>query len=584
MSYHRRIIACLGRLYGIAAAALLFACPTTVALAGPPAVDEAPATHIIQFRSNLGAQQTATAIANEYGLSLRSVYQHALQGMAAVVPAGRVRALQRDPRVLRVEENRRVRAFAQTLPTGINRINAVLHPTANIDGSDERVDVDVAVLDTGADLDHPDLNIHSYTHCARRGPSNTTCADNNSGADDSYGHGTHVSGTIAALDNDIGVVGVAPGARLWVVKVLDNQGSGYLNWVLAGIDYVTAHAFEIDVANMSLGFNGTSVILDTALANSVAAGVVYAVAAGNERLDVSQVSPGGHPDVITVSALADFDGQPGGFTDVTVGFSSCTERDDDSFGCFSNFGAGVDILAPGLLILSTWPGGGTNTISGTSMASPHVAGAAALYLADNPGSTPLEVKSTLVSLGDLLPCATPSGRCDDDPDNIQEPLLLACGDTDTDTDGVGDACDSDDDNDGLSDSFELSIGTDPLLVDTDGDGLTDLEEVAWDGDSGTYTPGLDLDPNDSDTDDDGHGDASDPIPLVFNDDDGDLAPAGASDGSVNAADYLIALQIATGQRAVTTHALAHGDLYPAGAPDGVINLQDVILLLKLVQQ
>ncbi len=546
-------------------------------------MDQAPATHIIQFKPDLAAGPTAADIANEHGLSMRSVYRHALQGMAAVVPPGRLQALPQDPRILRVEPNRRVRAFAQTLPTGIDRIDAELHPTTRVDGIDDRVDVDVAVLDTGADLDHPDLNIYRYTNCARQGPFNTTCSDNDSGANDGDGHGTHVAGTIAALDNDSGVVGVAPGARLWVVKVLDNRGSGYLNWILAGIDHVTAHAGEIEVANMSLGFSGISVILDDALTTAVAAGVVYVVAAGNDRVDVSQVSPGGHPDVITVSALADFDGAPGGLTDDTVGFSSCTESDDDSFACFSNYGSGVDIMAPGLLILSTWPGG-TNSISGTSMASPHVAGAAALYRADNPGSTPVGVKTVLVALGDPAPCATIDGTCDDDPDGLQEPLLSVCGQVDTDEDGTGNACDSDDDGDGLSDEFEDSIGTNPLLADSDGDGLTDLDEVAWDGDPGAYTPGQDLDPNDSDTDDDSHGDASDPIPLVFNADDGDLAPAGVSDDNVNAADYLVALQIATGQRPVTTHALAHGDLYPPGAPDGVINLQDVILLLKLVQQ
>jgi len=569
MSRKHRIIACPEPLYGIAAAALLLACATNT-MAALPAMDQSPATHIIQFRENLEAQPAAAAIAREHDLSLRSVYQHALQGMAAVVPAGRLQALQRDPRVLRVEENRRVRAFAQALPTGIDRIHAEQHPTARIDGNDERVDVDVAVLDTGADLDHPDLNIFRYANCARQGPLNTTCSDNDSGADDGDGHGTHVAGTIAALDNDSGVVGVAPGARLWVVKVLNNRGSGYLNWILGGIDYVTAHAGEIEVANMSLGFSGTSAILDDALTTAVAAGVVYVVAAGNDRVDVSQVSPGGHPDVITVSALADFDGAPGGLTDDTVGFSSCTEDRDDSFACFSNHGTGVDIMAPGVRIESTWPGGVTYSISGTSMASPHVAGAAALYRADNPGSTPAGVKDALVALGDPAPCATFDGTCDDDPDGLQEPLLNVCDSVDTDVDGTGNACDSDDDGDGLLDDFEVLIGTNPLLVDSDGDGLTDDIEVEVTG----------TDPLLVDTDGDGYGDASDPIPLLFNHGDGDLVP----DGDLNAADYLVALQIALGQRAVTDHALAHGDLYLPGAPDGVINLQDVILLLKLVQQ
>jgi subtilisin family serine protease len=544
------------------------------------------------------------------------------------VPPGRLAALRLDPRVDYVEPNRRVYAFAQTLPTGINRIDADLSTTANIDGSDERVDVDIAILDTGIDLDHPDLNVYRYANCAMRGPANSACFENDSGANDGDGHGTHVAGTAAALDNDIGVVGVAPGARLWAVKVLDNTGSGWLNWILGGVDYVTANAASIEVANMSLGFTGTTASLDTAIANSVAAGVVYAIAAGNELTDVSNVSPAGHPDAITVSALADFDGAPGGTGSGSVAFSNCTENVDDSFACFSNYGTGVDIMAPGIRILSTWNDGGTNTIDGTSMASPHVAGVAALYLAENPGSSPAAVKTALLAAGTLQPCANgANGRCADDPDSIQEPLLVAAcadldgdghcdgidncpvlsnpdqddGDTDTvgdgcdncpatanstqldtDGDGQGDACDSDDDDDGLDDEFEAEIGSDPLLADTDVDGLGDYDEVNFDGDATTYTAGADLDPTRADTDADGYGDATDPLPLGYNFDDGDLAPLGDPDGTVNTADYLVALRLVLGTLTATDQELAHGDLYPPDAPDGAITLPDLLLLLQLM--
>jgi hypothetical protein len=160
-------------------------------------------------------------------------------------------------------------------------------------------------------------------------------------------------------------------------------------------------------------------------------------------LDVSEISPGGHPDAITVSALADFDGKPGGLQNTTVSLSDCTEYDDDSFACFSNFGTGVDIMAPGVNIRSTYLNGGQGIGSGTSLSCPHVAGAAALYLIDNPGSTPAQVKEALIANGDTTPCDSPDGICSDDPDGIQEPLLYyndqcpdeICDGLDNDCDG-----------------------------------------------------------------------------------------------------------------------------------------------------
>jgi subtilisin family serine protease len=153
------------------------------------------------------------------------------------------------------------------------RANAHLNSVAKIDGVDDRVDVDVAIIDTGIDVDHPDPNVVASINCARFGG----CA---SGGNDGNGHGTHVAGTVGALDNSVGVVGMAPGARLWAVRVLNNQGSGQLSWIIAGIDWVTARSATIDVANMSLGCECTSSGMNTAISNSVDSGIVYAVAAG----------------------------------------------------------------------------------------------------------------------------------------------------------------------------------------------------------------------------------------------------------------------------------------------------------------
>ena len=325
-------------------------------------------------------------MAQRHGLAMGHIYKYALKGFSAVIPAAALDAIRHDPRVSFVEQDHMVQAFAQTIPTGINRIDADLNPTASIDGIDQRVNVDIAIIDTGIQLNHPDLYVFAQK----------TFVTGTSTADDDNGHGTHVAGTAAAIDNGIGVVGVSPGARLWAVKVLDRNGGGSLSDVIAGIDYVTLHANEIDVANMSLGCNCQSSAGDTALANSVAAGVTYSVAAGNSGADASGFWPASNPNVIAVSAIADSDGKCGGLGSVT------SYGKDDAFASFSNYGSVVDLAAPGVDILSTYKGSSYATMSGTSMASPHVAGSAALYVASSPNyptnrPSPSEVKSRLVS-------------------------------------------------------------------------------------------------------------------------------------------------------------------------------------------
>jgi subtilisin family serine protease len=278
----------------------------------------------------------------------------------------------------------------------------------DIDGVDDRrVNVDVAVIDTGVDLDHPDLNVVGWTRCTRG-----SCRTN--GSDDGNGHGTHVAGTIGAKDNNIGPVGVAPGARIWSVGVLGANGSGSTADIIAGVDWVTARASTIEVANMSLGGQFTSSALTNAITNSVNAGVVYVVAAGNSDMNAANFTPANHPDVITVSALADFNGLAGGGASPT-----CRSDVDDTLADFSNYGATVEIAAPGVCIYSTWRYGGYNTISGTSMASPHVAGAAALLASvNNPNNRTavLNMRAKLIADGNF-------NWTDDSGDGIKEPLL-----------------------------------------------------------------------------------------------------------------------------------------------------------------
>ncbi|MDQ3548057.1 MAG: S8 family serine peptidase, partial [Chloroflexota bacterium] len=238
------------------------------------------------------------------------------------------------------------------------------------------MNVDVAVLDTGSGP-HGDLNVVGGKDCTGTGSYN-----------DDHGHGTHVAGTIGAIDNSIGVVGMVPGARIWSVKVLGANGSGYGSWILCGIDWVTANAGTIDVANMSLGgitsyrddnncgyTNGDAI--HRAICKSVDAGVTYVVAAGNDAADAVGYFPAQYDEVITTSALST----------------------SDTLASFSNYGPDVDVIAPGVSVTSTAMGGGYATMSGTSMASPHAAGAAALYKVTNPGASPSTVRSALISTG-----------------------------------------------------------------------------------------------------------------------------------------------------------------------------------------
>ncbi len=341
------------------------------------------------------APAVAAEHARNFGVGLRYVYSHALKGYAAVIAPERLADVQNDPRVLFVSADRPVWAFAQTLPTGVDRIEGEWSSrfASNTWG------FAVAVIDTGSGP-HPDLNIAGGVNCSTGRSFN-----------DGNGHGTHVAGTIGAINNADGVVGVAPGIPIYSVRVLNNAGSGSTASVTCGIDWVTANAarLQIKVANMSLGGSGSddgncgnsnNDAMHKAICNSVlTAGVTYVVAAGNSNTGFSGFVPAAYNEVLTVTAMADFNGQPGGGAAPT-----CRTDVDDTSADFSNFTTagspdeGHTIAAPGVCILSTWKGGGYNTISGTSMATPHVTGTAALCIAGPcAGMTPSQVLSTLRS-------------------------------------------------------------------------------------------------------------------------------------------------------------------------------------------
>lgn len=280
-----------------------------------------------------------------------NAYGHALKGFVAELTPEEAAELRQDANVAYVEQDRVISLgkpadggssaqAAQVTPYGIARVGT---------GDGAATGRTAWVIDTGIDLDHPDLNVD-----AGRSRSFLTSGKGYTSPDDGNGHGTHCAGTIAAKNDASGVVGVAAGAIVVAVRVLDSRGSGSNSGVIAGVDYVGANGKIGDVANMSLG-GGVSTALDQAVFNASQKGVLFALAAGNETDNANNHSPArvNGANIYTISAM----------------------NSTDSWASFSNFGnPPVDYCMPGVSVQSTWLNGGYNTISGTSMATPHMAG------------------------------------------------------------------------------------------------------------------------------------------------------------------------------------------------------------------
>ncbi|MEU3935127.1 S8 family peptidase [Streptomyces sp. NPDC029044] len=327
-------------------------------------------SYLVTLKKSAGLKAASAAgkgLVKEYGGSVDKTFGKALNGYSATLSATDARRLAADPAVASVEQNQRIGlAATQTnAPWGLDRIDQASLPLSGTYTYPDSAGsgVTVYVIDTGVRITHQQISgraSHGYD-----------AVDGDSNASDGNGHGTHVATTIAGS-----TYGVAKKAKIVGVRVLNNSGSGTTAGVIAGIDWVTKNHSGPSVANMSLG-GGASATLDTAVRNSIASGVTYAVAAGNSSTTASSSSPARVAEAITVGATTSTDAKAS----------------------YSNYGSALDIFAPGSSITAGWHTGdtATNTISGTSMATPHVAGAAAVYLAGHTSSTPAQVATALVN-------------------------------------------------------------------------------------------------------------------------------------------------------------------------------------------
>ena len=435
----------------VALLAVTFAVASGTMSAAVAAVDPigpAPApsgqTWIVTLVGNADPPREAPQLVGRHSGQLLVVYSHVLNGFAFSGSADAAAALARDPRVTHVEASRTLHAV-EIAPYGILRTSAWAAHEAGYSGvTSSGTAVRVAVVDTGVNLNHVDLEANLTQGLGKN------CVNPGQLAADDHGHGTHVAGTVAAAFNGEGVVGMATNAQLIPVKVLDSTGYGTDAQVICGLDYVAALAQSQPapyVVNMSLGDPNRpgettcdSSALHQAICALTNAGVTVVAAAGNDGGDAASFVPAAYDEVITVSAFTDFDGLAGGFVGCQLDFSDYLYQCDDTLADFSNYGSVVDVTAPGIHVLSDWIDGGQTTISGTSMAAPHVAGAAALMLGANPSLTPAQVRAVLQSTGEcpdgtVANAPTCAGRgqwnvgglfgTTPDKDGIPEPLINA---------------------------------------------------------------------------------------------------------------------------------------------------------------
>ncbi|MFE2752111.1 S8 family serine peptidase [Actinosynnema sp. NPDC059335] len=367
-----RRLAALG-LAAVSATALAFSnvgvAAAEGAVLGADRADAVPGSYIVALNDSASPRSasasTASSLVGKYGGQVRVAWQHALNGFHATMSAAQARRLAADPRVAFVQADLpiKVEAVQPNPPSwGLDRIDQRDLPLDSAyNYATTASNVRAYIIDTGIRTTHQDFG--------GRATWGTNTVDSNN--TDCNGHGTHVAGTVGGTAH-----GVAKGVQLIAVKVLNCAGSGTTAGVVNGVNWVTQNAVKPAVANMSLG-GGVDTALDTAVRNSIASGITYAVASGNSNANACNYSPARVAEALSVNA----------------------STNTDARASFSNYGTCTDLFAPGQNITSAWMTNdtSTNTISGTSMASPHVAGAAALYLAANPTATPPTVNAAIVA-------------------------------------------------------------------------------------------------------------------------------------------------------------------------------------------
>ncbi|MFD4526385.1 S8 family peptidase [Streptomyces sp. NPDC058470] len=340
---------------------------TVLAAGSPTAIKD---SYIITLEKTAGFKASSSegkGLISEYGGTVKRTFGAALNGYSATLSAQEAARLAADPAVATVEQNQTVHVDAtqSSAPWGLDRIDQTSLPLSTTYTYPDTAGAGVTayVIDTGVRITH--------TQIAGRATNGYDAVEGDNVAQDGNGHGTHVATTIAGS-----TYGVAKKANIVAVRVLDNAGSGTTAGVIAGINWVTSNHSGPSVANLSLG-GGASTTLDTAVSNSIASGVTYAIAAGNSNANASSYSP---------ARVA---------TAITVGATTST----DARASYSNYGSILDIFAPGSSILAGYNTSdtATATLSGTSMATPHVAGAAAIYLSSHTSATPAQVSTALVN-------------------------------------------------------------------------------------------------------------------------------------------------------------------------------------------
>jgi subtilisin family serine protease len=349
---------------------------------GPPE-GAIPGQYIVVFKDVVrDPPSVVREHAQRYGAQVLHTYQYALNGYAARLSESRLEQVRADSRVKYVEPDQTAYAEAQTLPWGIDRVQADISSTRAGNGSGAVSNVNAYIVDSGI-YRHADLNVVKHVNLTGDA-KNTDC----------YGHGTHVAGTAAAKDNTAAVVGAAPSAPLTGVKVLGCAGTGAASTLIKGVDWVTARARRPAIANMSVGLGGNpSDALDTAVKKSAASGIFYSLAAGNKGTGTCSGSPA----------------RTGAGTNNGIATVAATDESNLETS-WSNYGSCVDIWAPGARIPSTKMGGGTTTMGGTSMAAPHVGGGAALYLSSHTGASSSTVEAALKSTATRPGTTSKDGR------------------------------------------------------------------------------------------------------------------------------------------------------------------------------